>query len=147
MSLRVERTVLAEVVASVFKGMAGIEVRPGGDSPEFLPIAAMIGISGGEDRMAVILRLSEALALKVAGAMLGEETMSWGPATEDAVAELANVIAGNLKPHLRAGLILSLPTVVRGSNFRVRIPHLSVSQSETFSCPEEPLIVMLGREG
>ncbi|HAZ09003.1 MAG TPA: hypothetical protein DCZ01_10915 [Elusimicrobia bacterium] len=146
MSLRVERTVLAEVVASVFKGMVGIEARPGGDSPEFLPIAAMIGISGGEDRMAVILRLSEALALKVAGAMLGEEAMSWGPAAEDAVAELANVIAGNLKPHLRAGMALSLPTVVHGSDFAIHSPRLAISQSETFTCPDEPLIVILARE-
>lgn len=147
MSLLVERVVLAEVMSSVFKAMTGLDARPGGDAPEFLPIAAMVCLSVDEDRMVMFLRLGEALALKAAGAMLGDEAARWGPDAEDALAELANVIAGNLKPHMGVGLILSLPTVVRGSNFTVRVPRLAVSQSETFSCPEEPMIVMLGREG
>ena len=147
MSLLVESSVLAEVTSSVFKAMTGLDVRPGGDASEFQPIVAMVCLSADEDRMVVFLRLGEELALQAAGAMLGDKAIRWGPDAEDALGELANVIAGNLKPHLRAGLILSLPTVVRGSNFRIRIPHLSISQSETFSCPEEPLVVMLGREG
>lgn len=147
MSLKVESGTLSEVVSNVFKTMAGFEVFPGEVGSDSLPVAALVGLTGEDTRMVVIIRLDEGLALKTASAMLGEEFSAWGPAVEDVVAELANIVAGNLKPHLRPGLALSLPTVVHGSNFSIRSPRLSVSQSETFKCLEKPMVVILAREG
>lgn len=147
MSLKVESGTLTEVVVNVFKTMADLEVTPGDAAVDSLPVAALIGLTGEETRMAVIIRMDEGLALKAAGAMLGEEFSSWAPPVEDAVAELANVIAGNLKPHLRPGLALSLPTVVHGSDFAIRAPRLSVSQSAVFRCLEKSMVVVLAREG
>lgn len=147
MSLKVESDALYGVVSNVFKTMADLDVSSGDAAPDSLPVAALVGLTGPETRMVVIIRMDEALALKTAGAMLGEEFSAWGPAVEDAVAELANVVAGNLKPHLRPGLSLSLPTVVHGSDFSIRSPRLSVSQSETFKCLEKSMVVILAREG
>lgn len=141
-----KKGVLVDVVANVFKTMAKLEVRPNIASPNILPVAVMVGLGGDEKRMAVIMRMGEALALRSAGAMLEDKTMSWGPAAEDAVSELCNIIAGNLKPHIRSGLSLSLPILVHGSDFAIRSPRLAVCQSESFECDGEFLVVVLARE-
>jgi CheY-specific phosphatase CheX len=147
MSLKVESGTLYDVVSNVFKTMSNLDVSSDDAAPGSLTVAAMVGLTGEDTRMTVIIRLDEGLALKTASAMLGEEFSAWGPAVEDVVAELANIVAGNLKPHLRQGLALSLPTVVHGSDFSIRSPRLSVSQSETFKCLEKQMVVILAQEG
>lgn len=147
MSLKMESAALCDVVTKVFKTMAGIDLSRSDVTPNSFSIAALVGLTSAENRMVVILHMNEGFALKAAGSMLGDDSLVWGPAAEDAVAELANIVAGNLKPHLSAGMSLSLPTVVHGSDFVIRAPRLSVSQSEAFQCMEEPMSVILAREG
>lgn len=136
---------LHEVILTIYKSMANMTPQRAEESSEFLPVAAMVGLTNETTRMAVIVRMTEALALKTAASMLGETSMSWGPEAEDAVAEMANIIAGNLKPHIAPGLSLSLPTVVRGSDYTIRTPRLSLSQTECFRCEGEYMIVSLAR--
>ena len=68
MSLKVESATLDELVANVFKTMTDLEVSPGGAEPGSLPVAALIGLTGEETRIVVIIRMDEGLALKAAGA-------------------------------------------------------------------------------
>lgn len=148
MILKVASGTLHEVVSNVFKTMANVDVSPTAEvAPVSLPVAALVGMSSEDTRMVVIIRMDEGFALKVAGAMLGEEFPVWCPTVEDVVAEMANIVAGNLKPHLKPGLALSLPTVVHGSDFAIRAPRLSVSQSETLSSLGKLMVVVLAREG
>ncbi len=143
--MKVESKDLFEVITTVFESMANMTPVRVQTAPDFLPVAAMVGLTSETLRMAVILRMSEGLALKTAAAMLGESTLSWGPVAEDAVAEMANIIAGNLKPHISAGLSLSMPTVVHGSDFTLRTPRLSTTQLEVFECQGEALVVSIAR--
>lgn len=54
---------------------------------------------------------------------------------QDALGEIANMLAGNLKPLLGAGVMLSMPSVIQGADYLLRVcgtsPHHSISfQSE-----------------
>jgi chemotaxis protein CheX len=52
----------------------------------------------------------------------------------DAVGELANIAAGNIKGMLVEACKLGLPTVIRGSDYRVSVPGTSIVLEATFEC-------------
>jgi chemotaxis protein CheX len=56
------------------------------------------------------------------GRLLGiEPPEEFNDDVRDAVGELANMIAGNLKPLLPPGVALSMPTLVEGTDYALRI--------------------------
>ena len=63
----------------------------------------------------------------------------------DALGELANMIGGNLKSVLPPGVILSVPSVVRGNDLAVLICGGNESQSSTFSYEAGPFEITLVR--
>lgn len=52
----------------------------------------------------------------------------------DAIGEITNIAAGNLKAALSQPTVLSLPTVVHGSDFSTHLPNSHVVADRTFSC-------------
>lgn len=61
---------------------------------------------------------------------------------EDAVAELTNMIGGNLKSVMAEdGCVLSLPTVIAGGDFAVRIPRTRTLTRQSFLADEAAVIV------
>jgi chemotaxis protein CheX len=57
------------------------------------------------------------MALKVVSALLETEIKVVGPELTDGIGEVANIIAGNAKQHLKnMNLSISLPNVVIGKN-------------------------------
>lgn len=88
-------------------------------------ITAMIGVSGYARGM-VSLSFPKATALQMCGRMLGMEMAEMDDTVSDAVAEMVNIVAGGAKAKFpqKDGrpLALSLPTVIRGSNYEVDYP-------------------------
>jgi chemotaxis protein CheX len=90
-------------------------------------ITSLIGITGQVSGM-VALRFPPDTARQIAGRFLGNEIPTVDDNVLDAVSELVNMIAGQAKskfehdPPLRLGL----PTVVQGSEYRVKYPSKSV---------------------
>jgi chemotaxis protein CheX len=123
---------MAEVVTSVF--------------------STLLGVSPGETQEPPTQGSYAACAVYYAGAWLGallvectrEQAMDWGAKfmsleppvsaadARDALGEMSNVLAGNLKPLLPPGVGLSIPSVVQGSDFSFSICGGSVSETIFF---------------
>jgi chemotaxis protein CheX len=106
-------------------------------------IAACAQIAG-DWQLAVVLYCSADVARNAAGVMFDAEGAA--VSTEDihdAVCELINIIAGNIKGALSGSSNLSLPNLVRGQDFKLMFPrHVLLSESH-FVYRGEPLLVML----
>ncbi len=89
----------------------------------------------GEWNGAVLLDCSTEVAKKAAAAMFS----TWPDSVsmqdmQDAVAELVNIMGGNLKALLPQKCFLSLPSVVEGGDYSARVPGSRVINREEFSC-------------
>jgi chemotaxis protein CheX len=61
----------------------------------------------------------------------------------DALGELANMIGGNLKSVLPRGVSLSMPSVVEGSNYSVRVCGVNRNKRMAFDSPDGAFWVTL----
>lgn len=108
------------------RGDVGIAADDAGANTD---ITALIGLSGYAKGM-VALSFPKATALTMCGQLLGSEQSEVDDTVSDAMAELVNIIAGGAKakfPLTDGNMIdLSLPTVVRGSGYKVDYPSGSV---------------------
>jgi chemotaxis protein CheX len=79
-------------------------------------ISAIIGLSG-DIRGAVVLAMKKSFAIKVTDALVGIPHAELDDDTVDAIGEIVNIIAGNIKNEVPGGekIMISLPTVVKGS--------------------------------
>jgi chemotaxis protein CheX len=122
----------ADVVESVFSGMLGFElVRTHSDTaPE--PGERFIGtvhISGSWSG-SVVIECPEAFGRIVAASMFGSDPADVvDDELVDVIGELANMTGGNIKSLCVGESVLSLPTVVRGGDFRVVVPGTHLARS------------------
>ncbi len=88
-------------------------------------VMALIGLSGAV-RGTVALSFPVNSALAVAGRLLSEEMSELDENVSDTISEIVNIVAGNAKAKLseKAGttLDLTLPTLIRGDEYRVYSP-------------------------
>ena len=127
----------AEMVESVFAGMLGFDVvrthTDGAPEPgdRFIGTVHISGAWQGS----VVVECPEQFGRMVAAAMFGSDV----DAVEDeelvdVIGELANMTGGNVKALLAGDTQLSLPTVVRGADFRVIVPGTHLSRSLAYEC-------------
>jgi chemotaxis protein CheX len=119
-----------DVCENVFKEFVGSELTAG--RPYFSDvtavtdwdISAIIGLTG-EARGAVVISMKKGLALKVTDILTGTRHTTLDDEAVDAVGEIVNIIAGNVKKNLEETfrLIISLPTIVQGVEHAVKWPH------------------------
>lgn len=84
-------------------------------------VSSMIGLGGGLRGMLAV-HCPESVAREITGTLLGMEIEDLGDDVKDAIGELANMIAGNLKiSFVGAGVDveLAIPTSVIGESFRI----------------------------
>lgn len=98
----------------------------------------------GDWQLAVILYCSADIARRAAALMFGAEGAKVSTEdVHDAVCELINIIAGNIKGTLSGSSHLSLPNLVKGEDFKLLFPrHVLLSESH-FTYQGDPLLVML----
>ena len=86
-------------------------------------ISAIIGLTG-EARGAVVISMKQDLAIKLTSTLTGIEYTSLDDDVVDAIGELVNIIAGNVKQELEESfrLVISLPTIVRGKEHSINWP-------------------------
>jgi len=134
---------LSQIVESVFETMFGLEVRgcvspwfPGSDR-----LTAAVHLTGNWHG-AVLLECSQGQACQFAAHFL---SMDPGEIVDhvvrDVLGELANMISGNLKSGLAAGIHRSIPAVVDGSDYRMRVCGAEVCARLTFQCADAPFWV------
>jgi chemotaxis protein CheX len=115
------RSEIAQVTESVFETMLEVAVRPAMEAaagrPEFTAAVYYAGAWQG----ALLLECSSTQAQHWAARFMSLAPPVPLDDARDGLGELANVIAGNLKPLLPPGVSLSMPSVVQGDDYRLRI--------------------------
>ena len=83
-------------------------------------ISAVIGLSG-EARGAVVISMKKELAQKITEILTGKKHAEIDEDVVDALGELVNIIAGNVKKELERDfrLVISLPTFVEGKKHKI----------------------------
>ena len=108
---------------NTFKSFVGFELNAG--NPHFSgrslgfdqDISAVIGLSG-DIRGAVVVSMKKQFAIKVADTLVGIPHTDMDDDIVDAIGEIVNIIAGNVKNEVPGGekIVISLPTVVKGKD-------------------------------
>jgi chemotaxis protein CheX len=139
---------IVDLVDMIWSTTLGMEThalaRDAADRDEWtLPaIEAQVHIAGTWQGV-VVLHTSEALAARVAQRMfnLGSEPPTQED-MQDAFGEVANITGGNIKGLLSEGdAYLSLPAVVQGFDYSIRVPGSQQISRVEFTCEGEPLVV------
>ncbi len=107
----------------VFRDFVGIEIRA--ETPYFIEptaknewdISGIIGLAG-EAQGAVVLSLKKELAYEITEKLTNIKQEDLNEDVFDAVGEIINIIAGNVKKELEEmfKLVISLPTIIEGQN-------------------------------
>jgi CheY-specific phosphatase CheX len=138
---------LCRFTQAIWESTLGLEVQPiPGLSPADEEACTLIGkvqIVGAWHR-AVCLECTEELAGKVARAMFGLDSQKPTPdEIRDALAEITNVTAGNLKSLGSTHCQLSTPQVAERAQDPTVKPDSSVLSRQAFICQGEPFVVKL----
>jgi chemotaxis protein CheX len=93
---------------------------------------------------ALVLQVPEHVARRAAAVMfeLSEDAATLED-MQDAVGELTNMTGGNVKALLDGHCQLSLPAVVEGRDFSIRVPGSDAVTRVTFDIDGEPFVVSL----
>lgn len=147
--LEVSAETIREIVHAVFEATFAIAVEDAAadDSVGASIASSLVGIAGRWDG-AVIVDCATAVAHELASTMFGVPADEVGrDQVEDALGELANMIGGNLKALLPSPCALSLPTVVEGRDYRVRVPGATIVRDVHFTLPGGGLRVLVAERG
>lgn len=139
---------IVELVDMVWSTTLGMETHlcdPGERERRPLPaVEAQVHITGTWQGL-VALHTSQALAARIAQRMFRlDTTPPTAEDVQDAFGELANITGGNIKGLLSEGnAYLSLPAVVQGLDYSVRVPGSHEICRFEFFCEGEPLVVTI----
>jgi len=98
----------------------------------------------GDFEGATLLHCSSRLALELTSIMFAEKPEQLSiEDLQDALGELTNMIAGNIKPLLPGHSRLSLPSVVDGREYQIKVPGSRPLQRQRFRCLGEILDLSL----
>jgi chemotaxis protein CheX len=130
--------VLVQIVQSVFTTMMELEVSPG-DAPwkragdRITSLVSLMGDWNG----AVMIECNPRQACQFAGRILAmdpPETVD--DDVRDVLGELANMIGGNMKSGMSTGVRLSMPSVMSGADYDVKICGAEVEERLAFQCED-----------
>jgi chemotaxis protein CheX len=128
----------AQIVTSVFETMLKLEVTecaaawfPGSDR-----LTSAVHLMGDWNG-AVVLECNQRQACRFAARFLSiPPPGAVDDVVRDVLGELANMIGGNLKCVLARGIRLSMPSVVDGSDYSVRVCGAELRNRLSFHCDE-----------
>ena len=94
-------------------------------------ISSVIGLSGAV-KGAVIISMKKDLAIKITELLVGNAPTDIDADVVDAIGEIVNIIAGNVKSLIPSGdqIVISIPTVIKGKEITVAFP----SKQERILC-------------
>ena len=134
---------LAQIVASVFETMLGLDANESGTPwfPNVDRLTAAVHMAGDWNG-AVLLECDRRQACQFAGRFLSMETPEGvDDVVRDVLGELVNMIGGNMKCVLTRGIQLSMPSVVDGTDYCLRVCGAKVRERLSFQCAEGPFWV------
>jgi chemotaxis protein CheX len=134
---------LAQIVESVFATMLGLEVGECGTPwfPNGERLTAAVHMAGDWNG-AILLECDRRQACQFAGRFLSmDPSDTVDDVVRDVLGELVNMIGGNMKCVLTRGIRLSMPSVVDGSDYCLRVCGAEVRERLACQCSEGPFWV------
>jgi chemotaxis protein CheX len=129
---------MAQIVGSVFQTMLGLETAA--DGPPWFPGSDRLTSAvhfAGDFNGAVLFECSRAQSCRLAGRFLSiDPPDAVDDVVRDVLAELANMIGGNMKCVLARGTSLSMPSVVDGSDYSMRVCGAMIQERIAFQSAE-----------
>jgi chemotaxis protein CheX len=136
---------LTEISKETWSSMLQIEAEPSEGSIHWggnLSVVRACVQIVGPFSMAVILECTQDSARAFASIMFGMDKAEVGlQETCDAVGELANIVAGNIKSLAPAPSQLSLPTVGEGDGFTLVVTHSRILERVAFQTESGPFVL------
>ena len=131
------RELTATLVGDLFQTMLASEAWPDDDqSPDHCYNVCGALFCAGPWQGAVLLELDKPLAFAIAKQLEGiPEPTEVDRYVRDSVGEVTNMLAGNLKSLLPAGTLMSIPSVVEGSDFSIDVVGESRTSRVGFGSP------------
>jgi chemotaxis protein CheX len=130
----------------VFEWMLAAELKRCAERPEgALDITAMVGLAGQLCGI-ISIRCSRETAARMAGKMIGTPPAPGSQEARDAFGEVCNMVAGNFKNKLTGmgeDCMLSVPTVVAGSDYSLHSMADSEALELNFLFDGKPLVIRL----
>jgi chemotaxis protein CheX len=129
---------LVQIVESVFMTMMSLDVSPSGASwkPAGDRLTSFVHLTGDWNG-AVLLDCNPQQACQFAGRILSMDPPGIvDDDVRDVLGELANMIGGNMKCCMPAGVQLSMPTVMEGRDYDMRICGSQVLERVALQCAE-----------
>jgi chemotaxis protein CheX len=138
MLMKVSSDVVAQIVQSIFSTMMDIEVStvdaPWLSTGERLTSSVYLE---GDWNGAVSLECTRQQACLFAGKLLSMDPPdAVDDDVRDVLGELANMIGGNIKSLMSTDVRLSMPSVIDGSNYEIRVCGSEVQERVGFSLPD-----------
>ena len=133
---------LGQIVTDIWTSMLGFPVEARGEPAAVngsRHLSASVQISGGWEGT-VLVSCPDSLAQRVAGVMFDTPGAS-DDEIRDALGEIANMTAGNVKALVESYCRLSLPMVAEGRELAISIPGSKVVAQANFDCGVDPLTV------
>ncbi len=135
---------IEQIVQMIFGTMLSIDVqRSVNDVAEEYRLLGTIQITG-EKPLSVVLCVSDGVARAASAAMLQMPPAEVSDVDErDVIAELTNMVGGNLKSLIKGASFLSLPTVVEGRGIDLQVPGAAVIDDVVLECVDGTMRVRL----
>ena len=129
---------IAQIVTDIWATMLALEIKvrtvPVREVEGGRQVSASVQVTG-EWEGAIAINCPEAVGRKVAAAMFGVEDGQVSEAdVHDAIGEVANMAAGNVKGLVSGYSRLSLPTVTEGTRLSISMPGSRVVRRAAFDC-------------
>jgi chemotaxis protein CheX len=134
----------AQIVSMVFETMLGLTVSPlpqGETVPPPVFTSAIYFVGAWKGALLFECTAPDAFAL-TAHLMSIPEPKSFDDDVRDSLGEIVNMIGGNFKALLPQGTMLSMPSVIEGRQYSLRLPAVPVA-IETLQFSGNPMAVTL----
>jgi chemotaxis protein CheX len=130
------------IAYAIWESLLGlpIDVNGGSDPGEDSQATCLVHLHGAFQG-AVMIECSEALGSLLTAAMLRTDGPPDAADMTDALGELTNVFAGNIKALLAQPSSISLPTVAFGPSYEIGVVGATVVARVSFVCEGHPLVV------
>lgn len=138
------RSSVVETTRSVFETMLDLTPVEGGTDAGYEAALTGAVYYAGAWKGALLLECSVAQAIDWARRILGAHASAdLDDDAKDALGELTNMLAGNLKAVLPGGVGLTIPSVVVGSDSSLRLCGGNLAERLLFQCATGPFRVTL----
>ncbi len=138
---------IEQIVSSIWMSILNLPIVPAEDvalqptSSQGRMLTGCVQFTGDFEG-ATLVHTTSALARRLASVMFAADEDSLGlEEVQDALGEISNMIAGNIKPLLPGASRISLPSVVEGEDYTMIVPGSRSICKVGFECTGESLLV------